>query len=169
MIRHTLHGTNLATWSFRNLKSSSVLDGNYPLDAGAERLTIAWKAAVRKLIDERDGVEINDDSNAAFRDLLDSAGSSKYVPQDVPDVGEHRLLSSTLAPNESDGPEDTEEWNLFNEYQVVVDDDQKSLENRHNLGMTLFMWRDHVVLATSNRKGQGADRGGAYPESHPSN
>lgn len=130
-----------------------MLDGNYLLDAGAERLTISWKKAVRKLIDERDGVEveddaeIKDDSNAAFRDLLDNAGSSEYVPQEIPDVDafELELLSSKLAPNESDGPEDTEEWNLFYEYQVVVEDDQKSLENRHNLDMTLFLWRDHVV------------------------
>ena len=134
-------------WPFRNLKSSSMLDGNYLLDAGAERLTIAWKLAVGKLINERDGVETNDDSSAALRDLLSMAGSSKYVPQEVPDVEtfERRLLSSTLAPNESDGPEDIEEWNLFDEYLVVRDDEQESLKNRYTLGMTLFLWKDHVV------------------------
>ncbi|KFY71082.1 hypothetical protein V499_08734 [Pseudogymnoascus sp. VKM F-103] len=140
------------TWSFRNLNSSSVLDGNYLLDAGAERLTISWKEAVKKLIDERDGVETKDDAetkddpSAAVRDLLDNAGSSKYVPQEIAGANafELRLLSSTLAPNESDGPEDTDEWNLFDEYLVARDDDQKSLDNRHTLGMTLFLWRDHV-------------------------
>ncbi|KFZ07678.1 hypothetical protein V502_09824 [Pseudogymnoascus sp. VKM F-4520 (FW-2644)] len=143
---------NRNMWPFRNLKSSSMLDGNYLLDAGAERLTIAWKLAVGKLINERDGVETKDDSSSALRDLLSMAGSSKYVPQEVPDVEtfERRLLSSTLAPNESDGPEDIEEWNLFDEYLVVRDDDQESLKNRHTLGMTLFLWKDHVVLATSN-------------------
>lgn len=134
-------------WPLRNLKSSSMLDGNYLLDAGAERLTIAWKLAVGKLINERDGVETKDDSSAALRDLLYRAGSSKYVPQEIPDVDafEHRLLSGTLAPNESDGPEDIEEWNLVDEYLVVRDDDQESLKNRHTLGMTLFLWKDHVV------------------------
>ncbi|OBT56315.1 hypothetical protein VE04_02849 [Pseudogymnoascus sp. 24MN13] len=140
------------SWSFRNLNSSSVLDGNYLLDAGAERLTISWKEAVKKLINERDGVEDKDDSSPAVRDLLDNAGSSKYVPQEIPDADafELRLLRSRLAPNESDGPDDTEEWNLFDEYQVARDDDQKSLDNRHTLDMTLFLWRDHVTLATSN-------------------
>ncbi|KFZ16086.1 hypothetical protein V501_02401 [Pseudogymnoascus sp. VKM F-4519 (FW-2642)] len=140
------------TWSFRNLNSSSVLDGNYLLDAGAERLTISWKEAVKKLIDERDGVETKDDWSAAVRDLLDNAGSSKYVTQEIPDANafQLRLLRSRLAPNESDGPDDTEEWNLFDEYLAPRDDDQKSLEDRHTLGATLFLWRDHVVLATSN-------------------
>ncbi|OBT78509.1 hypothetical protein VF21_00983 [Pseudogymnoascus sp. 05NY08] len=140
------------TWQFRNLNASSVLDGNYLLDAGAERLTISWKQAVKKLINERDGVEIEDDTSEAVRDLLDNAGSSKFVPREIPDADafELRLLSSTLAPNESDGSEDTEEWNLFYEFQMVVDGDQKSLDNRHNLDMTLYLWRDHVTLATSN-------------------
>jgi hypothetical protein len=94
-------------------------------------------------------VETKDDTSAAVRDLLDNAGSSTYVPQEIPGANafEVRLLSSTLAPNESDGPEDTEEWNLFYEFQVVVD--QKILENRHSLDMTLFLWRDHVVSSCS--------------------
>ncbi|OBT83815.1 hypothetical protein VE02_05512 [Pseudogymnoascus sp. 03VT05] len=140
------------TWSFRNLNSSSVLDGNYLLDAGAERLTISWKEAVKKLINERDGVETKDDTSAAVRNLLDDAGSSEYVPQEIPDADafEVRLLNTILAPNESDGPEDTEEWNIFYEFQMVVDGDQKSLDNRHSLDMSLYLWRDHVTLATSS-------------------
>jgi hypothetical protein len=134
-------------WRFRNLNSSSVLDGNYLLDAGAERLTHMWKLTVGKLIDERDGVESKDDSNAAFTDLLYKAGSSKYVPQEIPDVDsyEYDLLMTTLAPIESDGPEDTEEWNLFDEYLVVQDDDQTDLNNRHSLSQTLSQWELHVV------------------------
>lgn len=124
-----------------------MLDGNYLLDAGAERLTIMWKNTVGKLIDERDGVESKDDSSAALRDLPHEAGSSKDASQEIPEVSssKHELSSTTLAPNESDGPEDTEEWNLFDECLVVRDDDLKHLNNRHSLSQTLTLWRLHVV------------------------
>lgn len=124
-----------------------MLDGNYLLDAGAERLTLEWKLSVGKLIDKRDGVETKDEMSAALTDLFYKAGSSKYVPQELPDnlsMFERGLLSSTLAPIESDGPEDMEEWNLFDEY-LVVKDDQKILEQRHTLAITLSLWRQHVV------------------------
>lgn len=124
-----------------------MLDGHYLLDAGAERLTLMWKTTVGKLIDERDGVESKDDSSAALTDLLHNAGSSKYTSQEIPEMDsyEYDLLSTTLAPNETDGPEDTEEWNLFEECLVVRDDDQKYLNNRHSLSQTLTLWRLCVV------------------------
>lgn len=140
-----------------------MLDGNYLLDAGAERLTLEWKRAVGKLIDERDGVKTKggskddpkddpeddskDDLNPAFRNLLYNAGSSKYVPEDVPnmDTFERHLLTTTLAPIESDGPEDDDEWNLFDEYLVAREDDPTSLDSRHTLSATLFLWGLHVV------------------------
>lgn len=124
-----------------------MLDGNYLLDAGAERLTIMWKVTVGKLIAERDGAESKDDSNTAFTDLLHNAGSSKYMPQEIPDLDsyEYNLLRTRLAPVESDGPEDTEEWNLFDEYLCVPDDDSNDLVNRHSLSLTLFLWRYRIV------------------------
>jgi hypothetical protein len=133
----------------RDLKSSSVLDGNYLVDAGAERLVIEWKGTVGKLIDKRDGVEIEtvDSSHSAFGDLFRKSGSSSYVPQMVPNLStfEFLLLSGTLAPIESDGPEDAEEWNLFEEYSVVADDCPEDLNNRHSLSETLEDWRRAIV------------------------
>lgn len=135
---------------FRHLKSSSILDGNYLVDAGAERLTLEWRVTLEKLIDKRDGVQI-EPTDVAFNDLLRKSGSSKYVPQRVPNMStfEYMLLIDTLAPIESDGPEDAEEWNLFEEYLAVADDDQEGLKNRHSLSETLETWRQDVVSSLS--------------------
>ncbi|PVH67545.1 hypothetical protein DL98DRAFT_523281 [Cadophora sp. DSE1049] len=138
----------------RNLESSSFLDGNYLLDAGAERLSLEWKVTVGGLIDKRDGVESEtmDSRHSAFNDLLRKSGSSNYIPQMVPGMSEFEfiLLSCTLAPIEGDGSGDSEEWNLFEEYLAVADNHEEDLNNRHSLSETLEAWGHDVVLATSD-------------------
>jgi hypothetical protein len=135
----------------RNLQSAAgVLDGNYLVDAGAERLVLEWKVTVGRLIDKRDGVEIeswDDPASKPFYDLLKKSGSAKYVPQQVPNMStfEFILLSGTLAPIESDGPEDEDEWDLFEQFLAVADDEDDELKVRYSLSKTLGDWRNAVV------------------------
>ncbi|KAF8859944.1 hypothetical protein BDZ45DRAFT_688807 [Acephala macrosclerotiorum] len=136
----------------RNLKGTSILDGNYLLDAGAERLCLEWKITVGALIDKRDGVEVTETMDPDFNDLLRKSGSAKYVPKMYPGMTtfEYMLLTSTLAPFESDGMEDEEEWNLFEEFLTVSGDRSEDLEDRHSLSDMLEDWRKEVILATSD-------------------
>jgi hypothetical protein len=50
------------------------------------------------------------------------------------------LLKTVLAPNESDGLEDTEEWNLFDEF-LGPDNEQ----NTNTLAEILKKWRRYKV------------------------
>jgi hypothetical protein len=135
----------------RNLQSAAgILDGNYLVDAGAERLVLEWKVTLGRLIDKRDGVEIqswDDPVSKPFHDLLRKSGSAKYVPQQVPDMTtfEFDLLSGTLAPIESDGPEDEDEWDLFEQFLAVADDENDELKIQHSLSKTLGDWENAVV------------------------
>jgi hypothetical protein len=130
----------------RNLKAPNILDGNYFLDAGAERLSLKWKVTVGSLVDKRDGVEI-ETMDSAFNDLLRKPGSSKYIPKRIDNMStyEYKLFSGTLAPTDNDGSEDSEEWNHFEEYMVVRRDHEEDLNDRHTLSATLATWRRDVV------------------------
>lgn len=79
----------------------------------------------------------------AFDNLLRKAGSANFNHEPVEGVNryEHILLSTRLAPWESDGPGDEAEWNLFDEYLVVGD-----VEDRHTLSTTLKMWKRAKVI-----------------------
>jgi hypothetical protein len=110
-----------------------------------------------KWIDKRDGVcdesEKEKRVHADFLALLRNAGSSKYKqlvkPAGLP-LDEYNNLLVTLAPYESDGPDDTEEWNLFDTY---LDSTVKAFNNPHALSTMLQRWHDDVVgsLYTSLR------------------
>jgi hypothetical protein len=105
---------------------------------------------VGRLIDKRDRVETqswDDPASKPFHDLLRKSGSAKYIPQQVPNVTtfEFVLLSGTLAPIESDGPEDEDEWDLFEQFLAVADDENDELKIKHSLSKTLGDWRTAVV------------------------
>ncbi|RYP09013.1 hypothetical protein DL764_001509 [Monosporascus ibericus] len=57
----------------------------------------------------------------AFSDLLYKPGSSSYRPKEVKGSPhfEYCLLSGPLGPIESDGSEDDEEWDLFEEFMPM--------------------------------------------------
>ncbi|KUJ18896.1 uncharacterized protein LY89DRAFT_696307 [Mollisia scopiformis] len=133
----------------KNLKGSSILDGHYLLDAGAERLGLQWMVTMGKLVDKRDGVGIadpeGDDKVTYLMDLINKAGSSSYKPK----------MPSGMSTF-YDGPDDSEEWNLFQEYLAVSEEHDESLDNRHSLSQTLDAWRFDVTLATSENL---SDRG----------
>lgn len=128
------------------MKATSILDGNYLVDGGAERLLLQWKVTQGQHIDERDGVVQPDEPLAQnFADLLSKAGLPGFQPQIVNGMTQHEFfnLITSLAPNESDGPEDSGPWNLFEEYLTARD--PESLNNRHDLSAMLAKWRAHTV------------------------
>jgi len=135
-----------SNFRFRGVKGTSVLDGNYLVDGGAERLLLQWKVTRGGQIDERDGVVQNTEPLAAnFQDLLDKAGQPGFQPQMVTGMTMHEFmyLSRTLAPNESDGPDDSEVWNLFENYLTASD--PARLNNRHDLSEMLSKWDAHTA------------------------
>ncbi len=77
-----------------------------------------------------------------MRDLLRKSGSAKYVPQQVLGMShdQFKLLSGPLAPIESDGPGDKDEWDLFEQFLVVADEALDDSEVRHSLRTMLSLW-----------------------------
>jgi hypothetical protein len=141
------------TWQVRNLKATSILDGNFLMDAGAERLLLEWKKTVISLIDHRDAragtpETLEPDS---FDDLLANAGSSKFVPRAIADLSDfdYDIFRTTLAPFERDGPGDNDEWNLFEQYLAVRDGQEGALDYQHSLSETLNAWKRDVVSRRS--------------------
>lgn len=55
-----------------------------------------------------------------------------------------------IATIESDGPEDSEEWNLCETFLRVSNDRPEDLNKRHSLSRMLKTWDFGATLATSN-------------------
>jgi hypothetical protein len=130
----------------RGLKTLSILDGEYLVDGGAERLILEWKVRRGKKIDDRDGVDQGEPIAPAFGRLLCRAGSSTYQYEPVPGMSRHEdyLLRYTLAPIESAGEGDTQEWNLFDEF-IDDEENEEGLLDRHSLSKMLGLWAFHKV------------------------
>ncbi|CAP91151.1 hypothetical protein E8E15_000361 [Penicillium rubens] len=145
------------TWKLRGINAGSVLDGNYLVPGGVERLVLEWKVTHGKWIDKRDGVcDESEEEKRVYADflaLLRKAGSSKYKqhmkPTGLPHDKYHNLLV-TLAPYESDGPDDTEEWNLFDTY---LDSTVKAFNDPHDLSTMLQRWHEDVALVSKDVDG----------------
>ena len=132
------------TCRIRNLKEASVLDGNYLCEGGVE---LGWKVLRRGWIDESEGKKLDslEKDLPEFNDLLQRPGSSKFTASGpTPGMTQHEygLLLTTLAPFESDGPENTEEWNLFDTF---LSKDKESWHDPHDLGKMLKMWEISAV------------------------
>jgi hypothetical protein len=147
--------------NMRGLKGSSIADGNYLVDGGAEKLILEWKTSMGKLIDIRDGVPI-EPMDPDFNDLLRKSGSASYKPKIVTGMSRQEFLnlSMSLAPIESDGVEDQEEWNLFGEYLPMTFDDVEDLKEAHSLSDMLSLWetdkvRYHAFLPSTDVQGVG--------------
>lgn len=126
------------TFGLRNIRGSGILEGNYLCDGGAERLILEWKVQRDRWIDEQ--------LDPAFENLLRNAGSSTFTYQKVTNIKEHEelLLQTSLAPFESDGPDDTAEWNLFDSF-LKPRDGRENLNDRHNISTMLRRWKHGVV------------------------
>ena len=135
------------TFKDRGVNASSILDGNYVLDGGAERLVFQWKAERGRQINERDGTA-EEDSDPQFPELdhlLQKAGSPSFSgkrPERMP-LPEYFTFLTVLAPNESDGSDDREVWNLFDEYLLTRR--PGSLDNQNDLSQMLARWKAHTV------------------------
>ncbi|KAK5046650.1 hypothetical protein LTR84_007411 [Exophiala bonariae] len=135
-----------SNYRFRGLSAKNVISGNYLLDGGAERLLLNWKAQRGRWIDKNAGEQPEPDISTAFSNLLRNSGSSSFTYEKVEGLGMHEymLLTTMLAPFESDGPQDTDEWNLFTEY-LPGDEDEDQLHEQHSLSSTLARWNNDVV------------------------
>ena len=143
---HRIEPVTRATFHHRNLKANNVFDGDYLCDGGAERLVLEWKVQRVNWIDKRYGIA-QESMDPAFDNLLRRAGSSTFTNESLKDISrqEEFLLLQTLAPFESDGPGDTQEWNLFDSYLNANDE---NLYERHDLSNMLQRWQ-HDVVCTS--------------------
>lgn len=136
-----------STYDIRNIKGSSILDGSYLCAGAVERLVLQWKVQRGAWIDESEGKEVEslEEFMPNLYELLQNAGSSKFkAPRSIPGMAMHEyiLLITTLAPYESDGPEDTDEWNLFDTF---LSKDQESWRDPHDLSKMLTMWEKYAV------------------------
>lgn len=99
---------------FRNIKGSSNLNGNYLCDGVVERLVLQWKVRREAWIAKGRGEKEHslEERRPDLNEILENAGSSKLKASGpIPGMSEqeYHLLITTLAPYESDGPEDTDE------------------------------------------------------------
>lgn len=141
-----IHPVTRATAWVRGLRGTSVADGNYLLDGGSERLILEWKHVMKQLLCKRDGISI-EPLDGDLDDLLHKSGSASYQPKRLGRVSHHErsILSKSLAPIESDGVGDEEEWNLFEQYLTVDSNDPDSLDEPHSLSNMLDSWATAVV------------------------
>jgi hypothetical protein len=129
------------TAGMRGIKGTSVADGNYLLDGGAERLILEWKVSMENLIKRRDGITC-EPLEPDFDDLLHKSGSASYTPKIIDRMAAYDiLLFNDLAPIESDGVDDKEEWNLFEQYLALTFDDLEDLNEPHSLSEMLDEWK----------------------------
>ncbi|TQS34438.1 hypothetical protein Golomagni_05180 [Golovinomyces magnicellulatus] len=85
-----------------------------------------------------------------LNDLLYNAGSSHFKPYDlVPGMERQQyfLLLKSLAPWESDGPDDKDEWNLFNTFLGPDESNKTSTSDRVKLSAVLDKWKRWRDLA----------------------
>jgi hypothetical protein len=137
----------------RGFRGTSIADGNYLLDGGSERLVLEWKVLMGQLLDRRDGVPVQP-LDPDFNDLLRKSGSASCQPKIIDGMSRHEFfqLSTQLAPIESNGVDDKEEWNLFEQYLAMTFDDPEDLKEPHSLSDTLGYWEvDKVSDKTSPR------------------
>ncbi|KUI74175.1 hypothetical protein VM1G_11962 [Cytospora mali] len=106
-------------------------DGKYLLDAGAESLVMAWTVSRERLIDERDGVHCESDQDSKdFASLVFKTGTPGFqatMPKGML-FNEYQYRIRSLAPVESDGPDDTEPCIHLEEY---LDRSPGSLHNKN--------------------------------------
>ncbi|KAF3919809.1 hypothetical protein ABW20_dc0109497 [Dactylellina cionopaga] len=127
---------------FRGLKT---INYEYFLEAGLGLLISEWKIQRGRWMDIRDGKEpdVRDDNDPWIK-LRHYAGSAHHeikMPANM-NPRHYFTLAVTLAPWESDGPDDTNEWNLYTEF--LKEDTADCLNNRHSLSELIESWDDCV-------------------------
>ncbi|MCJ1475630.1 hypothetical protein MMC13_004293 [Lambiella insularis] len=138
------------TYVLRGLEKKNLLNGNYLLDGGAERLVMEWKFQRKRWIDRRDGFAETQKSDPVLDNLLQRAGASDYVHQMVPGMTQYEdfVFRYMLAPWERAGSGDSGgsgDWNLFMSY-LSREDKVESLKERHDLSSRLQCWKNDRIL-----------------------
>ena len=125
----------------RIIRDNIPAHSGYWLDGGAERLVAEWKLRMYRMAVDRGQVAAVA-VDPGVKNLFYDAGSAKFVPQRLgpQDSIEVQLLSHQLAPNESDGPGDAYEWNLFACYLQ-----HERVIHKHHLSNMLLRWKYHMV------------------------
>ncbi|KAI2616529.1 hypothetical protein GGR54DRAFT_649356, partial [Hypoxylon sp. NC1633] len=145
-----LHPLTRVTFGLRGLGVSSIPD--YILDGGSERLILEWKDTMERLIARRDNIPLKT-LDPAIDDLLHKSGSASYRSNKIPGVSDFELsvLSHYFAPIQSEGPEDEEEWNLFEEFMPIRPDDTDGLNRTDSLSHMLNLWHSAKSLANRDK------------------
>jgi len=133
------------TYPYRKLSMSTMKSHAYKLSGGITRLIDEWWFQRCRWIDEAAGIPIQP-VKGAIADLYHSAGLPTYrgTYRDIPGMSEDvmHIRAVVLAPNESDGPEDDDPWNLFDAFLVKT---RESLHDRHDLSKLIQKWETHRV------------------------
>lgn len=128
---------------------TSVMDGNYLLDVGAKMLVLEWKMLMKCYICLKNDIPLEYDLKSY--NLRHKCGSASYEHKAPTDMPSEAYLQLCLygAPIESDGPEDQQEWNLFEQYipfalktpwDLEALKDHKDLDQTHSLSRMLAHW-----------------------------
>lgn len=129
----------------------SMLDGNFYVDTGALRLILKWKFSMARLVNMRDASTIKE-LPQANGDVLSEADSSFHEAEQSDDEmldGLSEMVASEMSPIESDGPEDKEKWNLFDEFLPLPFKNVEELNVTDNLSSMLRRWRLAKVCDSS--------------------
>jgi hypothetical protein len=113
------------------------------VDVGTEKLVQEWKVLMGRLIDTREGIA-RGPTDPDRDDLFHKAGSASYKrPEKIEGIPVEavRVLSGILAPIESDGPGDKDEWDLFKAYLPLAFKKAEDLQDPHSLSTMLNHWR----------------------------
>ncbi|KAL0943834.1 uncharacterized protein CTRU02_201721 [Colletotrichum truncatum] len=146
-----VHAVTRSNFKVRGLKGNSILSGNYLVEGGIERLVLQWRVERCRQIYAGDGnAESAEPMAENFANLLDKAGLPGFEAEKPEGMTSHeyRNLLTILAPNESDGPEDNDVWNLFEQYLYTRK--PGSLDNRHDLSDMIDAWWFDALLASKN-------------------
>jgi hypothetical protein len=129
------------TYHMRGLNMETGRAATFLVDDGADRLVYEWKAMMLRLVWRKSGLPIPP-IDPVLDELLHRAGSATYEPKRPALVSEAEFfrLSTRLAPIESDGPGDHDEWNLFTNYLPLEFGHTDELDERHSLSEMLDYW-----------------------------
>ncbi|RYP36414.1 hypothetical protein DL767_003377 [Monosporascus sp. MG133] len=119
------------------------------LDGGAEKLILEWKEVLNGLIARRAGDPWPPQDLATYG-ILHSAGRLGFYRHKPAFLShyEYFLHTHQLAPIESDGPGEEDEWDLFDQYYRT--EHPYDIEYQANrLGEMLRSWQHDKVLANS--------------------
>ena len=140
------------TFTYRYIHYEEVAAGRYVCDGGAERLVQEWRYKKWEMNQHSKGIPQERRLQDPMEYIAYNAGSNRFVYREVPGINMWEVNSYVrpLAPNESDGPDDRNEWNLFESFlypKPKVKSEQGYYADRHCLSKVLREWRNAKVCS----------------------